>query len=136
MSQSNQKAMIAKIKIAQKQLNMDDDIYRAILQRETGKRSTTQMTESELIRVLDEMQRLGFVPSKTYERKPLRRAEHTPMINKISVLLTQTGKSWNYAHGIAKRMFGRDTVQQCDSEQIHKIIAALQYHAQRHAQNS
>ena len=124
--------MIAKIKIAQQQLAMDDDSYRAMLQRTTGKKSCKDLTATELAMVLREMERLGFVPTRPNpERKPLHLAQHGNMMRKISVLLTQHGKSWQYAHGIAKKMFGVDTVQQCDGVQIRKIIAALNYYAKR-----
>ena len=52
MAQSNhRRAMIAKIKIAQKQLGMDDDVYRELLHRMAGKRSCTELTATELARV-------------------------------------------------------------------------------------
>ena len=64
MAQSNhRRAMIAKIKIAQKQLGMDDDVYRELLHRMAGKRSCTELTATELARVLREMERLGFAPA-------------------------------------------------------------------------
>lgn len=43
---------IAAIKIAQKQLGLDDDTYRLKLQNLTGKTSTTEMTEAERQKVL------------------------------------------------------------------------------------
>ena len=36
------RALIAKIKIAQKELGLDDATYRAVLERVTGKRSCTE----------------------------------------------------------------------------------------------
>lgn len=42
------RALIAKIKIAQKELGLDDDTYRAVLERVTGKRSCADMDVSEL----------------------------------------------------------------------------------------
>ena len=78
MAQStHRRAMIAKIKIAQKQLGMDDDVYRELLHRMAGKRSCTELTATELARVLREMERLGFAPSRPApERMPLRQAAH------------------------------------------------------------
>ena len=85
MAQStHRRAMIAKIKIAQKQLGMDDDVYRELLHRMAGKRSCTELTATELARVLREMERLGFAPSRPApERMTLRQAQHTPMMQKI-----------------------------------------------------
>lgn len=61
---SSIKQNITKIKIAQKQLHMDDDTYRALLHRLTGKSSATDLSVTEQHKVLAEMERLGFKPSK------------------------------------------------------------------------
>ena len=131
------RAMIAKIKIAQKELGMDDDTYRAVLMRAAGKNSCAQMDEGRLEAVLREMQRLGFAPRQSaYVRPPLHLADHGGLIRKIGALLAQTGKSWAYAHGIARKMFGVETVQRCDAEQMRKVLAALNYQARREAQRA
>lgn len=52
----------AAIKIAQKQLGLDDDVYRAKLHMITGKSSTKDMTETERQKVITEFRRLGFQP--------------------------------------------------------------------------
>ncbi|KQR75765.1 gp16 family protein [Rhizobium sp. Leaf341] len=53
---------LAAIKIAQKQLGLDDDIYRAKLQLITGKSSAKDMSEEERQAVIAEFRRLGFKP--------------------------------------------------------------------------
>ncbi|MGE0256889.1 MAG: gp16 family protein [Alphaproteobacteria bacterium] len=50
----------AKVHIGKSKLGLDDDTYRALLQRVAGKRSSAKMTAKELGLVLDEMKRLGF----------------------------------------------------------------------------
>ncbi|WP_304333737.1 phage protein GemA/Gp16 family protein, partial [Conchiformibius steedae] len=40
-------------------------------------------------------------------------------------------KTWNYAHGIAKKMFGVENVNRLDNDQLHRVVAALQYHTER-----
>ena len=72
MDDTRRRAMVAKIKIAQKELDMDDDTYRAVLLRVTGKNSSTRLDAAELDAVLREMCRLGFVPRPAaYVRPPL-----------------------------------------------------------------
>lgn len=51
---------LAAIHIAKKDLRLDDDTYRDVLERVTGKRSARELTIVESGRVLDEMKRLGF----------------------------------------------------------------------------
>lgn len=66
MSTNFRNAKIAKIKIAQKELAMADEAYRALLLRVTKKNSCSKMNLKELDLVLDEMVKKGFVskPSK------------------------------------------------------------------------
>lgn len=51
---------LAKIHVAKKQLALEEESYRAILERATGKSSARDMTEAERGRVLAEFERLGF----------------------------------------------------------------------------
>ena len=97
------RALIAKIKIAQKELGLDDLTYRAVLERVTGKRSCTECSIPELERVVEDLRQHGFTPKKTAGRRPNRRSSADPMMRKIEALLLDNGWSWNYAHGTAKR---------------------------------
>jgi len=131
--------MLSKIHIGKKQLGLDDDVYRDVLAQATGKRSCKDMDDGELAAVLNLLQQKGFGANggaKAYQRTPLHFAEHGAMMRKIGALLTQTGKSWAYAHGIARKMFGVETVQRCDGEQMRKVLAALNYQARRTGQKA
>lgn len=50
----------AQIHIAKKQLNMDDDTYRAVLKRSTGVSSCADMSLSQLHQAIHELKQLGF----------------------------------------------------------------------------
>ena len=131
--------MISKIHIAKKQLDLDDDVYRDLLAQATGKRSCKDMMDNELAAVLNLLQQKGFgteAGAKAYQRTPLHFAEQRAMMRKMGALLTQMGKSWAYAHGIARKMFNVDTVQRCDGEQMRKVLAALNYQARRTGQKA
>lgn len=67
---------LAAIHVGKKQLALDDDTYRALLERVTGKRSSKDMTPAELAAVLEDMRRLGFDPAPLAAggRSPARRA--------------------------------------------------------------
>lgn len=56
---------LIKIKIAQKQLGMDDSTYREFLARTVGQTSAAHLTVSEQHTVLAELERLGFKPKAT-----------------------------------------------------------------------
>lgn len=51
---------VAAIHVAKKDLGLDDDTYRDLLARVTGKRSAKDMSDVERRAVLDEMRRQGF----------------------------------------------------------------------------
>lgn len=123
--------LIAKIKIAQKELGMADEAYRAMLMRVTGKDSCAKLAMSELEAVLAELKSKGFTPRKSAGRRPNRRDSADPMMRKIEALLLDNGWSWNYAHGTARKMFKVDRVEWLSDGNMHKLVAALQIAANR-----
>lgn len=54
---------IAAIHVARKQLDLDEDVYRAKLVAITGKSSAKDMTEAERQKVLGEFRKVGFRPA-------------------------------------------------------------------------
>jgi phage gp16-like protein len=60
---------LAKLHIAKKQLGLDDDTWRDLLERETGKRSSKDMSDGERGRVLDVLKNHGFKPASKGSRK-------------------------------------------------------------------
>lgn len=58
------------IHVARRQLGLDEDDYRAVLERVTGKRSCAVMSEVERRTVVKEFRRLSFIQSKA-SRQPL-----------------------------------------------------------------
>jgi hypothetical protein len=55
---------LAAIHVARKQLGLDEDTYRAVALRVTGKASSKDMSERERGRLLEELRRQGFKPAK------------------------------------------------------------------------
>lgn len=127
------RSLIAKIKIAQKELKLDNETYRAVLLRVTGKLSCTDMGVAELEAVLTDMQAHGFKPKPKAGIRPKRRKSADGMLRKVEALILDNGWSWNYAHCTAKRMFGVDRVQWLSDENLWKLVAALQIAANRKA---
>lgn len=62
---------LAKLHIAKKELGLDDDTWRDLLERETGKRSSKDMSDGERGRVLDVLKSQGFKPASRSSRKGL-----------------------------------------------------------------
>lgn len=69
---------LAAIHVARKQLGLDEDTYRAVALRVTGKSSAGAMSEGERGRLLEELRRQGF--------KPARKALEGPFAAKLQAL--------------------------------------------------
>ena len=135
------RALMAKIHIAKKDLGLDEDTYRAVLARHgaPGDRpSSAQMTVAQLEAAVRELQAKGWTPKKPgagrRPRPPRNRAEQ---ITKIEALLADKAKRqgrpvpWAYADAIAKRVCRVDKVDWCDTDQLRRVIAALEYDRRR-----
>lgn len=122
-----------KIKLAQKQLGLDDDTYRDMLQRVTGLRSTKGMTAAQMQAVIADCIRRGFKPApgkREWKGKPKQTGD-VPMLRKIEALLADAGREWAYATGTARHMFGIERLEWLNDMQLHKLVAALQKDANR-----
>lgn len=64
---------LVKIQIARRDLALEDDDYRDMLERITGKRSSRGLSPAEMDRVLVELRRLGFNPQAMNGQRPGRR---------------------------------------------------------------
>ena len=127
---------LAKIHVGKKALGMDDDTYRAFLSAQVGKRSAADCTLRELEKIIWAMKKGGFVPQST---KPVGKNHGTPskaksrkaVWDKITAILATGGLHWNYAHAMAKQMFGKEQVQWLNDEQLYKLMQALEINRRR-----
>ena len=129
------RSQIAKIKMAAKQLGLDDDVYRALLQRVTGKASCADMTIAQRDAVLDALKAQGWQPKggkggKAWPGRP-KDTDNTPMLRKVEALLADAKRPWDYAHATAHQMFGVDRLEFLNNHQLHRLVAALQIDANR-----
>ncbi|MBK0062404.1 MULTISPECIES: gp16 family protein [unclassified Acinetobacter] len=130
MKKASRNQRIAAIHMGKKQLGLDEDIYRDLLEQVTGKRSAKDMTDDDLVKVLQHMEKLGF-SKKEFGHKPSVTLSKAQLINKIEALLADMGKHWNYAHGCARKMFKKDQVQFCTEYELWKVVAALEINKKR-----
>ena len=130
-AQEQRRKLIAKIKIGQQQLGLDDSTYRALLMRVGGQDSCTKLDIHGLEKVLVELAAKGFAPAAKGGAAPKRRDSADAMMRKVGALLAELGYHWNYAHAMARGMFKVDRVEWLTDEHLHKLVAALQMHANR-----
>lgn len=137
----DRRAMLAKVHLAAKDLRLDDDARRDVLERVTGHRSSADCTDAQLDAVLREFKRLGWAP---VARKPTRPAASgpRPATSPIALKARAMWKSlWNLGavrngsepalEAFAKRQLHVDRLQWADQSQGFRLIEALKAMAER-----
>lgn len=122
------KAIIGKIHIAKQQLGMEDDIYRGLLARVAGVKSSKDLNSKQAGNVLREFERLGFQPkpSSKAKGKPKNFDQMPARITKIEALLADMHLPWAYADALARQMFKVEFVAWLKApKQLDALIAAL-----------
>lgn len=126
---ADQKREIQLIKIAQKQLGMDDDTYRAMLWSVARAKSSTELDFAGRKKVLDHLQACGF---KRTRRPQPRKLADDPQSKKIRALwleLHAAGKVRNSSEtalaAFVKRQTGRDALQWLNGAEASAVIEEL-----------
>lgn len=139
----SRRAAIAKVKIAAKELRIDDGAYRAMLVRLTGHASAADCTEAQLGVVLDELKAKGWKPKVVQGGRataPRRRpaAASQPVAKKARALwlsLHQLGvvrdPSEAALEAFARRQLGVDRLRWAVAAEAHALIEALKAMAER-----
>lgn len=139
------RAAVVKVQIARRDLGLDDDTYRSILERLTGRTSSSSCSDAELGRVLDEFKAKGWKPKVLAGGKPAkaprsvaaRPADH-PSARKARSLWISL---WNLGEvrdssepaleAFARRQLGVERLQWADQGLTYKLIEALKGMAER-----
>jgi len=133
--------LIRLIHVGKRDLSLDDDTYRAILQRFGGKSSSAELTVAELETVLEHLRQSGFqIRTKTGSRKampsrPLAQDAESRKIRALWLFLHEIGVVKNPSEAAlaayVKRMAGVDALQWLNSEQSERLIEAMKKWAMR-----
>ena len=115
----------ARIHIGKARLGMDDDTYRAFLQRLTGKSSSKDMTVGERARVLAEMTNLGAFKDA---RRPLTRQQRACLgkwyeLRKRGIVHSKDKSSFNR---YIKRYFGKNNLADLSDGETNKLYNMLE----------
>jgi len=132
-AEQSRRAMFA----ACRQLGMDEDARRAMMQAVTGKASSGQFTPLDWARVLDHLnKRTGYDNG----RKPNNPApDKAALMGKIEAQLADMGLPWHYLtsarHGksMCQRLAGVDALEFATPAGLSKIVAALAYRQKKQA---
>ncbi len=139
VANQRRRALLAKVHVAKKQLQLADDDYRAVIYRVTGNISAGDCTEPQLALVVEEFARKGF-DAKARPTGP-RPADH-PAARKARALwisLHQLGAIDNASEqaleAFARRQLKVDRLQWADQALTYRLIEALKAIAARHGWN-
>ncbi len=128
----SKQSLLAKVHIAKKDMGLDEETYRSILERVTGHRSAGACAVHELTRVVDELRRLGWAPVT----KPAPPKGKAALMGKITALLAEARRPDSYAEAMASRMYKRDALTFCTPKELQGVIAALSRDARRHGRRA
>lgn len=125
---AEQKREIQLIKIAQKQLGMDDETYRAMLWSVARVKSCTELDFAGRKKVLDHMQACGFKRTKPQPRK-LADDPQSKMIRALWLQLHEAGKVRNPSESalaaFCKRQTGCDDLHWLNGKKASALIEEL-----------
>ena len=77
----SRRAQLAMVHIARKDLGLDEDTYRDVLERVTGKRSAGDVTDFELTLLIADFKKRGWAPKPKAATAPKRSA--VPQVRKV-----------------------------------------------------
>lgn len=127
---ADRKKQIGAIHFGKKSLGLDEDTYRAMLERVTGKTSAADMDTRELALVLDEMRRLGVKRKPGTEKDFTRSAD--PLLRKMFAMWKAMGAdgividpSRPALRAFVKRQTGIDNPEWLTGSDVSKVIEAF-----------
>lgn len=134
---------IRAIQAMRRKLDLDDGAYRALVERNSGRhgpavRSAGGCNQAQLDAVAAELRvKLGQPAKGGWKGKPKAPPlSREAQIGKIEALLADQGREWEYAHPLARRICKVERLEFCRSNDLRKVIAALEYDAHRHPERS
>jgi phage gp16-like protein len=133
LTAAQRRAAIAKIQIGKTQLGLDDATYRALLESVGGVKSSKDLTDTGIDKVINHLKKTGcqFTTKAKASGKAPNTLSNNSQLQKIQALLTEQGKSFEYALGIAKQMYKKEALEFCTPQELRGVIAALVKHGEK-----
>lgn len=153
--EKKRRQLIQLIHVGRRALAMDDDTWRAYLQRAFCRQSSADLSVPQLKTAVNHLRAVGFSPTDrggrarpAHEWSFVDRAvpSRATKLRKILMLMQATGvergSQVRYVEGIAKQMAGLNAdgsrreaiatpLPMCDEDQLQRIVAALSIHVKR-----
>ncbi len=131
----NRKGLIAKIHVAKKQMGLDDVQYQAILEGATGKDSCKDMNTSELLKVVERMESLGWESTSKSAPRGLEDDPQYRMLRALWLKLHDLGEVRDSSEQALAKFIMRQTkverLEWLNINQVSDVIEALKKWVQR-----
>lgn len=129
------RARLAVIHVAKKQLDLDDDDYRAMLRAEGGVASARDLDDAGARRVMQWFDNHGFKRDGTAkgtagDRRPIVKKARALWIS-LYQLDEVTNRADKALDAFAKNLTGKDTLRFCTNGEAAKVVEALKAWAER-----
>lgn len=129
-------AAIGKIHMGKDQLKMDEDTYRAMLLTIGNVKSSKDLSNEGLNKVIRHLEQAGavFTKAKRSGRKPNNlgsASDRAAKLSKIEALLAEADRPWEYATVMAQHMYKKEALEFCSHTELGGIIAALMKNGER-----
>ncbi|WP_313377809.1 gp16 family protein [Achromobacter insolitus] len=136
MAVQDRARLIRLIHVAKRDLALDDDAYRDVLQSVTGKRSACDLDAVALDHVLQHLKRCGFkVRLQARPSRPLDLHAESRKIRSLWLMLHDLGAIQNSSEealaAYVKRMTGVDALQWTSGRQTERVIESMKKWALR-----
>lgn len=115
----------------------EDDLYRDVLRRVVKVESAADLDQAGRRLLLAYFRGQGW-GKRDWGKRPnnFNSPGVQNMMRKIEAMLAEAKRPWDYAHGLAKKMFQVDRLEFCDHEQILGIVTALVIDAKRNGRRT
>jgi len=118
-------ALLAKVHIAKKELNIEDEDYRAILEREFGKRSARDCTQMELEYLVDYFREKGWSPNG--KRKTDNGQQCEALRARVYEIAGKIENGQARLKGLARKILGVDSIAWSrDVGKLRRLLAVLE----------
>ncbi len=126
---------LAAIHCAKRDLGLDDGTYREMLRQIAGVGSAAELDEGGRRNVLDHLRSKGAPRAQATRGRP-HNMDKKPELTKIEALLAEAGRSWAYADGIARHMFGIARCAWLTPDQLRAVLTALIKDAEKYGRRT
>lgn len=134
----HRRALYGKVAIARRQLGLDEETYRDLVEGRYGKRSLKRLSNAQLVDLIEHFKSLGFKPAPPKSRARRASARVPAMSAKIRALwraLWDLGVARDPGDkalaGFIRRQAGVDSPSWMDGEGAYRAIEALKAMAER-----